>query len=35
MLEAARKGPRLARVDNIETEACDAPEPGFVTLPTA
>lgn len=34
MLEAARTGPRLARVDNIETEACDPTEEGFATLPT-
>lgn len=35
MLEAVRSGPRLARVDDIETEACDAPEIGFAKLPTA
>ena len=35
MLDAARTGPRLARVDDIKTEPCDPPEDGFVTRPTA
>lgn len=35
ILEAVKTGPRLARVDNIETETCDPPEEGFATLPTA
>lgn len=34
MLEGVRSGPRLARVDDIEAEACDAPETGFAKLPT-
>ena len=34
MLEAARSGPRLARVDTIDSEPCEPPEDGFVTLPT-
>lgn len=34
MIEAARTGPRLARVDTIETEPCDPPAKGFVNLPT-
>jgi len=36
MLDKARKGPPLARVDNITTEPANAPEgPGFHKLPTA
>jgi acylphosphatase len=34
MLEAIKAGPRLARVDDIETEPCDTPEKGFAKLPT-
>jgi len=34
MLEAARTGPRLARVDYIGTEPCDPPADGFVKRPT-
>lgn len=35
LLEAARRGPALARVDRIETTPAEAPaEPGFQRLPT-
>lgn len=34
MLEAARSGPRLARVDDVRTDECEPPETGFVTHPT-
>jgi acylphosphatase len=34
MLDAARNGPRLARVDDLKAEPCDPPEDGFITRPT-
>lgn len=34
MLAACGQGPCMARVDNIESRPCDAPEPGFRSLPT-
>ena len=34
MLTAAQAGPRLARVDDIRTEPCEAPADGFVKRPT-
>lgn len=35
MLEACMTGPRLARVEGVAAEACDAPEQGFSTRATA
>ena len=35
MLAACRTGPRLARVEGIVAEACDAPEEGFAIRATA
>ena len=34
MLDACEQGPPLARVDNVASKGCEAPEPGFRTLPT-
>lgn len=34
MIAAAKKGPRLARVDDVEVADCAPPEAGFRTLPT-
>ena len=35
MLEACKTGPRLARVEGVVAEACDAPGQGFSTRATA
>lgn len=34
MLCACKNGPRLARVESVVVEACDAPEEGFSTRAT-
>lgn len=34
MLTACEKGPPLARVESVNSEPCEVPEPGFRSLPT-
>lgn len=35
MLKACKTGPRLARVEEVVAEACDAPQQGFAKRATA